>query len=259
MARFIYLPEHVEFLKINYPKMGVEDLRVAFNANFGLEKTRSEIKGVLSNKKITCGRKTGSIIKGRVRMCTPEQKELIAKWYKKLSRKDLTEKFNSEFGKNITVGQMTAFLKNHNIKSGRTGYYKEGLSPHNKGTKGLMKPNKTSFKKGQKAFNYKPIGTERINVEGYLEVKTEDPSTWRLKQRHVWEQNNGTIPKGYNVRFKDGDKLNCEPENLLLVTDSENMHLNQLGFGSAPPEVKDTLHLMAKVKSKISKIKKELK
>ena len=259
MARFIYLPEHVEFLKLNYPKMGVDDLRKAFNAYFDLEKTRSEIKGVLSNKKITCGRKTGSILKGRVRMCTPKQKELIAKWYKTLSRKQLTIKFNNEFNKNVTVGQMTAFLKNHNIKSGRTGYYEAGLVPHNKGTKGLMKPNKTSFKKGQKAFNYKPVGSERVNVEGYVEIKIADPSIWRLKQRHVWQLKHGQIPKGYNVRFKDGDKLNCDIDNLLLVSDCENIILNHLDFNNAPIETKETLHLMAKVKAKTIKLKKELK
>lgn len=257
MARFVYLPEHVEFLRISYPKMGIEDLRQAFNAKFNLEKTKSEIKGVLSNKKITCGRKTGSILKGRVRMCTPEQKKLVAKWYKTLSRKELTEKFNSEFGKNITVGQMTGFLKNHKIKSGRTGHYEAGLVPHNKGTKGLMKPNKTSFKKGQKAFNHKPVGTERVNVEGYLEIKTAEPSTWSLKQRHVWQLKHGPIPKGHNIRFRDGDKLNCDIDNLLLVSDSENILLNHLDFNNAPVEVKDTLHLVAKIKAKTINIKKE--
>lgn len=257
MARFIYSTKQVEFLKLNYPKMGVEDLRKAFNAEFGLEKTRSEIKGVLSNKKIKCGRKTGSILKGRVRMCTPKQKELIAKWYKTLNRKELTEKFNSEFGKNLTVGQMAAFLKNHKIKSGRTGHYENGLVPHNKGTKGLMKPNKTSFKKGQKPFNYKPVGSERVNVEGYIEIKTADPSTWSLKQRHVWQLKHGPIPNGYNVRFRDGDKLNCAIDNLMLVSDCENIILNHLDFNKAPLEVKDTLHLIAKVKAKTINIKKE--
>lgn len=257
MARFIYSTEHVEFLRLNYPKMGVEDLRMAFNSRFGLEKTRSEIKGVLSNKKINCGRKTGSILKGRVRMCTPAQKELIVEWYKTLSRKELTEKFNSEFGKNITVGQMTAFLKNHKIKSGRTGYYESGQVPFNKGTKGVMKPNKTSFKKGQTAYNYRPLGSERVNVEGYVEVKIASPGTWGLKQRYVWEQNNGPIPKGYNVRFKDGDRLNCDIDNLLLVSDSENVILTHLGFNNAPTETKETLHLIAKIKSKTINLKKE--
>lgn len=256
MTRFIYSQENIDFLRENYPKMGVEDLRQAFNSHFGLEKTRSEIKGVLSNKKITCGRITGSILKGRTRMCTPDQKRLIAEWYKLLTRDDLTEKFNREFGKNITIAQMTAFLKNHNIKSGRNGHYKKGIEPHNKGTVGLMKPNKTSFKKGHRSFNYRPVGSERINVEGYIEVKVADPSEWRSKNRHVWEINNGPIPKGFNVRFKDSDKLNCDINNLILVSDSESMYLTALGFNDAPAEVKDTLHLIAKIKSKTVNIKK---
>lgn len=32
--------------------------------------------------------------------------------------------------------------------------------------------------------------------------------------RVVWEENFGPIPAGYKVYFKDGNSLNCKPENL---------------------------------------------
>ena len=102
-----------------------------------------------------------------------------------------------------------------------------------------------------------PVGTERVNIEGYLEIKTADPSQWKLKQRHVWQLNNGPIPNGYNIRFKDGDKLNCDIDNLLMVSDCENIILNHLDFNNSPSETKETLHLMAKVKAKTINLKRE--
>jgi hypothetical protein len=36
-----------------------------------------------------------------------------------------------------------------------------------------------------------------------------------------WEQENGKIPKGYRLDFKDGDSLNCQIENLYIQTRGE--------------------------------------
>ena len=42
-----------------------------------------------------------------------------------------------------------------------------------------------------------------------------------MKHYYIWEKTNGKIPKGYYLCFKDGNTLNCELENLYLVTPSE--------------------------------------
>lgn len=42
----------------------------------------------------------------------------------------------------------------------------------------------------------------------------------------VWEMHNGPIPKGHVIRFIDGNNLNCNIENLKLITRKEHAQLN---------------------------------
>ena len=44
--------------------------------------------------------------------------------------------------------------------------------------------------------------------------------------RYNWEQRNGPIAKGQMIRFKDGNTLNCDVNNLMLVTRSSNLDMN---------------------------------
>jgi hypothetical protein len=37
----------------------------------------------------------------------------------------------------------------------------------------------------------------------------------------VWEEDNGPIPPGHKVCFRDGDRLNCSSNNLMLLTNDE--------------------------------------
>ena len=81
--------------------------------------------------------------------------------------------------------------------------FQNGSVPLNKGKKvspeiyAKMQP--TMFKKGQTPVNHRDVGSERVNVDGYLEIKVAEPNRWRLKHRVIWEQVNGAIPKGFNV------------------------------------------------------------
>lgn len=67
-----------------------------------------------------------------------------------------------------------------------------------------------------------PIGTERLNPRGYVEVKTErrwkdGKVMWECKHRVIWRAANGEIPSDKKVIFKDGDKTNIILDNLQLV------------------------------------------
>jgi hypothetical protein len=63
--------------------------------------------------------------------------------------------------------------------------FKPGTTPPNKGKK--MSPElyakcaPTMFKKGRPALNQRPVGSERVNVDGYIEMKIQDPNKWALK------------------------------------------------------------------------------
>lgn len=100
------------------------------------------------------------------------------------------------------------------------GCFKKGVEVWNKGKKGYMGPNKTSFKKGQLPANTKHdlAISERRDSSGrvyqYIRIGL---ARWKLYHRHVWEHANGPIPKGFNVQFKDGNTLNTEISNLYLI------------------------------------------
>jgi len=104
------------------------------------------------------------------------------------------------------------------------GGFRKGNKPWNTGLKGLDiggRSAETRFAVGGKPHNWRPIGTERYNRDGYLMRKVADtgyPSKdWQLVHRLVWEEHHGPIPPSHVVAFRDGDKTNIAPQNLELV------------------------------------------
>lgn len=255
MPRFVYTLEHIAFLSAHFKVMSCEDLTQTFNKEFGFNKSVATIKATLSNHKITSGRKTGHLKKGTPKIVNAEQKQWIIDNYPKMSAIDTTKELNRIFDKNLTLRQFKTFVKNHSIQSGRTGTFSKGYKSWNEGTKGLMKPNKTSFKKGNKPHNYSLIGTERITKDGYIEVKTAEPKTWTAKHHIIWEQHNGPLPKGAIIRFKDSDPTNLDPSNLIKMNRSEHHFLNKLNLKDCADEHKDTVILIARVQSKTAEVK----
>ena len=109
--------------------------------------------------------------------------------------------------------------------------FKKGNEPFNKGMRleefmsaeGIERSSRTRFKKGQAPHNLRPVGYERIDKkDGYVFIKVEMGRKMVLKHRWVWEQAHGKIPKGYIVTFIDGNRQNCELENLKLMSVYEN-------------------------------------
>jgi hypothetical protein len=83
---------------------------------------------------------------------------------------------------------------------------------------------------GKKSAPNRPIGSERVESDGYVVVKVAHPNIWRHKHLAVWEAVNGMIPKGYVVIFADRDKTNFKLKNLLLVSRRELCLMNRYGF-----------------------------
>jgi hypothetical protein len=140
----------------------------------------------------------------------------------KLTRADLTAQFNESFGRDLSVANIASLCKRNGWLTGRDGQYKKGNVPHpNSGLKG---PNSTSFKKGSVPANTRPMFSERITKDGYIEMKVPErnPHTgaetrFRLKHLWLWEQANGPLPESHAVVFKDGDRQNCDLSNLECV------------------------------------------
>jgi hypothetical protein len=240
-------------------RMNVRDLTAAFNHWYRTLKTETAIRSALANHHIRCGRAhKNRLIETRLRIFTETQIRFLRDNYPGRSLRDLAGLFNLVFNDTKTVLQIRSAVHNRGITSGRTGYFPKGNKPWNAGTRGegLTGRNKTTFEKGNIPPNRKPLGSERITRDGYIEIKigqrdpyTGFPTRYRLKHVHIWEEANGPVPAGHCLIFADGNSLNCEPGNLLLVSRAELLLLNQYGYKTAPAEIKPSILALARLKA----------
>ena len=114
----------------------------------------------------------------------------------------------------------------------------------------------TMFKKGRTPVNHRDVGAERVNVYGYIEIKVSEPNSWRLKHRVMWEQVNGTIPRGYNVQFKNHNPLDCRIENLYLISKAEQMAKENSFYAKYPKKIQEIIRLKGVVNRAIHKAEK---
>jgi len=264
MSRFRYTDAMLAFLREHYPVMEVADLALAFNAEFGTDKSRTAIHSALSANGICAGRK--GPLKGKRMMFNDRQVVFIREMYPQLSRAELTEAFNAQFGTEIRVSQMVSFMKNHGIKSGRTGHYEQGHRPWCEGTKGLLRRNETSYKKGRVPANRRDLGDERIcSKDGYVLIKVAEanphtgaPTRFRHKHVVIWEAEHGAVPAGSVVSFIDGDKLNCDISNLELLSRAELAYLNCHGIKGLPDELRPVMRTVAKLQIAVARRGREV-
>lgn len=141
--------------------------------------------------------------------------------------------------------------------------FPKGHVPANKGTRrpgwgpGRMK--ETQFKKGVRqgvaVKLYKPIGTERVSVDGYLERKINDDfplqRRWRAVHLIVWEEANGPLPPSHAIAFKNGDKTDIRLDNLECITRGELMLRNTVH--NLPKELASTIQLLGALNRQINK------
>ena len=117
----------------------------------------------------------------------------------------------------------------------------------------------TQFKKGQKPHTWKPIGTERLSKEGYLQRKVADtgypPRDWVGVHILLWREHHGEIPAGHIIKFKDGNKQNIAIENLECISQADNMRRNS--FHNYPKEVAQLIQLRSAVQRQINKRSKQ--
>lgn len=189
-------------------------------------------------------------------------KQFILDNYKGRYNQELADLFNQKFNTNITSRTIKSYKANNKLNSGLTGKFRKGQTPHNKGKKMpkevYEKVKHTMFAKGNVPPNHRPVGSERISKDGYIEVKVAEPNKWRLKQRVVYEEAKGKIPEGCTMIFLDGNKRNFDIDNLRCITRSELLYLNCNGLNNSN-EITETGILMARLDRAKNKKKQELK
>lgn len=206
----------------------------------GLGRTESSVVWQLVQMKLKRGGK---------KIWTSEELERLRMEAPRFSRKELAARFN------VTVNQVVGAIKNHKIKSGRTGYFSPGHEPWSKGKK--MPEGwggATKFKKGQVPHNILSEGTiiirKYIDGSRYKWIKISKDK-WKQLSHVVYDEHYGRVPEGFFVIYKDRNTLNCEPSNLTLESKAEHMKRNTIA--RFPPEIISTIFLLSKFKRKLKK------
>lgn len=164
-------------------------------------------------------------------------KERIVEYLKENTKgrsvKELQEMIKTELGEEISISYIRHLKNKYNIKSGPIA----------------------TFKKGHTPLRYAPIGSERKDGQHIL-VKVAEPSVWKTKQRVVYEREHGEIPEGYIVIFADRNKRNYDPENLILVSKSEALIMNDNHLYKEEAELTKTGVLIAKIIDRTRKLER---
>lgn len=133
--------------------------------------------------------------------------------------------------------------------SGTQYRFKKGHQAWNKGKKGLQIGGvETQFRQGNLPHNTKYDGCISIRSDNrgrkykYIRVSK---SKWEPLHRWVWIRHNGVIPKGFNIQFKDNNSLNCDFDNLYIISRSKQIDQNTLH--RFPEELKQSIRLIHKL------------
>jgi hypothetical protein len=273
MAIYAYTKEVHDFVREHCTKMRDAELAEACNKAFGTEFTQSKMKAFRANHgyKNGLGKLTHEEVMAR--NYPPGMFEYVRDNSWGVSSKEMAERVNEKFGTNFSRTGMKQFRQRHGIKSGVTGWYQKGHEP---GTKGktieeickndpekIARVRATCFRKGHRPVNEMPVGTVRAaswtGYYNYIKLSSDGSQfeRWVPLHRHIWEQANGPIPEGACIIFLDGNRQNCELENLAMVTRGELVMMVKSGYFSDCPEATDAGIKLVRIRRKVKEREKE--
>jgi len=99
--------------------------------------------------------------------------------------------------------------------------------------------------------NHRPVGSTRVSVDGYIEIKTSEPRTWRQLHRELWKEHHGAYPaKDRVVVFRDGNQQHCVIENLEEISRADLCRRNS--YHNYGPELAKLVQLRGAVTRQIN-------
>ena len=186
---------------------------------------------------------------------------------RRIAHAKFVDKFNRP---DVKLEDFTHLCQRKGWATGRTGCFPKGHVPANLGKRMPYNANsaRTQFKKGGRTGRanqvYKPIGTERVSRDGYIERKIHDglpkQSRWRLVHLLNWEAAHGPLPKKHCLKCVDSNRSNLDTSNWVLISRGVLQNLNHrtrlVDYDAASPELKPAILTLAKLKhARISKTK----
>lgn len=261
MSKF-YTEEMKKYIADNCKGNTIMELQNEFNKKFNTNITYQAMKSYLSGHKLKVGRR-----KEQHRKYKDVHIEFIKNNVKGITLKELTQRFNNEFNMNISESAIANIKNKYKLQSGIVGgQFVKGQTSFNKGKKwseyiseeGQRNSRKTTFKKGNIPANRRPIGSERITKRDGVLIKFRDghkTRNWMPKSRYIYEKANGKIPKGHKVIFADGNNRNFDLDNLVLVSNAEELIMNRNNLFKKDAELTKAGVAVAKLLDKANKRK----
>lgn len=175
--------EKDDFIKENIGNLSFSELCDAFRCEFGENTSNNAISMRIS--RIGCSR-----MKDKPFDYKNEHDSFLIKNFENYNYEELTMKFNENFGSRISINS----LKHHCLQKLK-----------------LRKVHR--FEIGGESKRQKRTMVKISNGRGHYNFKD--------KARFAYEKEYGEIPKGYRVVCLDGNKNNCNPDNLCLLSRKE--------------------------------------
>ena len=149
--------------------------------------------------------------------------------------------------------------------------FKKGAKPWNTGTHFCAggRSIETRFKKGQMSAGalrrWVPVGSYRVNGDGYLDQKVTDlglgPRDWVAVHRLVWVKAHGAIPQSHVVTFKPGRRTTVLEQ--ITIDALECINRAELARRNHPrsksPELAALVQLKGAITRQVNRIAREQK
>lgn len=195
---------------------------------------------------------------------TLKEDNFITKHYLTMPSKQIADKLGrSDVFVRTRINVLGLVIPHHIIEQRKAdSRIKPGSVPPNKGKKMSVaqyrKARPTMFRAGHQPANtlFNGAITIRKDKRGvpqkYIRIKK---GKWEYLSRYNYRKKVGRIPKGMLVTFINGNTLDCEPPNLMLMSKADNARRN--ADSQYPPEVRELIRLNNKLKKAIHGTKKQ--
>jgi hypothetical protein len=279
-SRTVWTPELDEFLTLLFPDTAATALAEVLGATAAAVRQRAMTLGVKKDPGFAAENSRASTLARSP--FTSEISEVIELLYPDTLTQDIADFIGMSLERVHAYANHKGWKKTKEFMRDtareRTGadhpmrrfQFPKGHVPANKGRKGISYPGMeaTQFKKGHMPQTWQPIGTLRINGDGYLDRKVSDTRAagfsrrdWVAVHRLVWIEANGPVPEGHIVCFKKGmhttDVKKITPDVLECITRAEH-GMRNVWHANLPPDLRKVMGARIALNRMINKRQRSL-
>ena len=239
----MWTPEEEAWLREVYPTHFNDEIAEMHAGRFP-DRPRRTAKAINSRAKVYKLHKADGFVRNPPTFWTPEKDEWFRSFVPGHHEAEISAEHERIYGTPLTSSQIGNRKAKLGVKSGTDGgQFRRGMAAWNKGmtwdeqgrsAESRARSLATCFKPGEvhvAPSREREVGFERVDDDGFTWVKVRDSrvdglqrqepgrhnENYRLKHHLVYEQAYGSIPRGCNIVFADGDRRNFDPDNLVAV------------------------------------------